>query len=81
MSARGEMKLESGMNIFKSNCQKEHESNPDYKDAVKLKAINHGNCDFCEVSIQKVYCCIFCKKTKCESCIREVYMKKINELL
>ena len=39
------------------SCELEHGSKPEYKDAVKLKVINHGNCDFCEVSIQKVYNC------------------------
>lgn len=34
-----------------NQCQLDNMHDPDYNSAVKLKVINHGNCDFCEVPI------------------------------
>lgn len=32
-------------------CQEEYGLDPNYREALKLKVIQNGNCDFCEVSI------------------------------
>jgi hypothetical protein len=45
-------KIEEDPELMKlPKCHRENVKNPDYENSLKLQVINHGNCDFCEVSI------------------------------
>ena len=67
------LKKKKDTTVKKTKCSEEFGSDPDYENSLKLKIIPHGNCDYCEVSIQKVYECKYCKKKKCEPCIKGIY--------
>jgi hypothetical protein len=67
--------------LKKTKCSDEFGGDPDYENSLKLKIIPHGNCDYCEVSIQKVYECKYCKKKKCEPCIKSIYHQRLSEIL
>jgi len=62
-------------------CSEKFRGDTNYKFSQKLQVKPFGNCDYCEASITKVYYCTFCKNSKCQQCMRRVFVDKLLEML